>query len=873
MGRIFRSFLVFVAVSLAAGTIVHAGVPSAITVQGKLMDAGGTPLPAGAKTFTFRIFDAGTGGTQVWPLAGGEVQSITSATDGLWVALLGTVSPLNDAVFSDSVRWLEIDVDGTTLPRVKLVTGPYAYRVATVDGASGGTITSKVSIGSGHANTGADAFVTGVDNSVTGNFSAVGGGTLNNASGESSVISGGQQNTASGFASSVGGGASNSAANTYARVSGGLYNSSSGSWSVIDGGILNTAAADGATVGGGGYNNARGLFSTIAGGGSTLQTDSNSAQGDYSQIGGGVSNAASGYGSGIDGGRFNRASGSLSTVGGGQFNFARGAYSTIAGGGGPSIFNDSNSTSGVGNVIGGGAANLTRENFSTISGGYANRAFGYLSAVSGGYLNSAFSQGTHIGGGERNEADGNHSTVGGGTFNYASGEGATVAGGDTNTANADFAYVSGGRTNSATEQYASIAGGGYNVSANTASAVGGGFYNRARGQYSVVAGGGGPTPADSNLALGMLSTVSGGDRNVASGIASVIGGGDSNKSRATCAAVGGGSFNDASGQNSTVPGGNGNTAAGNFSLAAGFRAHANHDGSFVWADHSFLAPYPDSMYSSGPNQFIIRATGGVGIGTSAPQQALSVATGMNIDQSNANDGTTVNSLGFGSGTGEAVASKRTPGGNQYGLDFYCNFTNRMSLTNGGNVGIGTTAPTTATGGKVLHIHNPAGASVVRLGDGATNGIQWEVQSTVFNGTGALNLSNISAFTNPFQFYGNGDFSATGNVCAANVLCPSDERLKEDIHTVPNALDRLDGLRGVEYHWTSDAQKERSLPAGEQIGLIAQEVRKIVPQAVAEQPDGYLAVDYSRLVPLLIEGMKEQQKQIQELRAIIRSMAQ
>ena len=176
-------------------------MPTSITVQGKLTDAGGIPLTAGPKSFVFRLFSASVGGVEIWPGGMGEMQTITSSSDGLWIGLVGAINPLTDPVFSETTRWLEITVNGTVMPRVRLVTGPFAYRVATVDGASGGVITSKVSIGPGHTNTGNDAFVAGQINQVTANYSSVGGGTLNNATGESSVISGGQQNNASGFAS------------------------------------------------------------------------------------------------------------------------------------------------------------------------------------------------------------------------------------------------------------------------------------------------------------------------------------------------------------------------------------------------------------------------------------------------------------------------------------------------------------------------------------------------------------------------------------------------------------------------------------------------------------------------------------------------
>jgi hypothetical protein len=78
--------------------------------------------------------------------------------------------------------------------------------------------------------------------------------------------------------------------------------------------------------------------------------------------------------------------------------------------------------------------------------------------------------------------------------------------------------------------------------------------------------------------------------------------------------------NSAHGNLATVCGGSRNAANGQGSFAAGNSAHAIHDGTFVWADGVDLAPYE----STAPNQFLIRAAGGVGIGTNAPQSTLQV---------------------------------------------------------------------------------------------------------------------------------------------------------------------------------------------------------------------------------------------------------
>ena len=94
------------------------------------------------------------------------------------------------------------------------------------------------------------------------------------------------------------------------------------------------------------------------------------------------------------------------------------------------------------------------------------------------------------------------------------------------------------------------------------------------------------------------------------------------------------------------------------------------------------------------NAMTVLFNGNVGIGTTTPAFMLTVKKGINLDNGDANAGTTTNALKFGgNGTGEAIGSNRTTGVNQWGLDFYTAFANRMSIANNGNVGIGTTLPT------------------------------------------------------------------------------------------------------------------------------------------------------------------------------------
>jgi len=97
----------------------------------------------------------------------------------------------------------------------------------------------------------------------------------------------------------------------------------------------------------------------------------------------------------------------------------------------------------------------------------------------------------------------------------------------------------------------------------------------------------------------------------------------------------------------------------------------------------------------------------VGIGTTVPQQALSVVGGANVDQSNGSTGTLANTLRFGSFSGEAIGSNRSAGENSLGLDFWAGASKRMSITNDGKIGIGTSAPT-------ARLHMPASTSGTAL---------------------------------------------------------------------------------------------------------------------------------------------------------------
>jgi len=117
------------------------------------------------------------------------------------------------------------------------------------------------------------------------------------------------------------------------------------------------------------------------------------------------------------------------------------------------------------------------------------------------------------------------------------------------------------------------------------------------------------------------------------------------------------------------------------------------------------------------------------------------------------------------------------------------------------------------------------------------------------------IGGWSASTNRLQMDMSGNLTMAGDVTAF-----SDARVKENVVTVDNALNKLLALRGVYYNRTDSDDKRTKL------GVIAQEILKVIPEVVNQDNDGIYNVSYGNLAGLFIEAIKEQQAQIEELKA-------
>ena len=203
-------------------------------------------------------------------------------------------------------------------------------------------------------------------------------------------------------------------------------------------------------------------------------------------------------------------------------------------------------------------------------------------------------------------------------------------------------------------------------------------------------------------------------------------------------------------------------------------------------------------------------------------------------------------------------------------------------------GIGTTTPAVKlhvkSNGSILRLEGsdhaymewfPQG-SITRygwIGFPSANAVDFTITNQNATGGLILNTNNIERVKiNASGLVGIGTMNPTvrlqveGDIIANSIAGSSDIRYKTNIRTVENALDKVKSLRGVYFNWNQKAFPAKEFTDKTELGFIAQEVEKVLPEVVTKDKtlEEYRSVKYDKVVALLVEAIKEQQKQIDSL---------
>ena len=121
---------------------------------------------------------------------------------------------------------------------------------------------------------------------------------------------------------------------------------------------------------------------------------------------------------------------------------------------------------------------------------------------------------------------------------------------------------------------------------------------------------------------------------------------------------------------------------------------------------------------------------------------------------------------------------------------------------------------------------------------------------------AVNTTTISS-TYPFYVSGT-------TYCTSGAWTASDRRWKKDIVLLEDSLNKTISLQGVNYYWRIKEYPDKGFTDGKQIGMIAQDVEKVVPEVVTTDEKGYKGISYEKLVPVLVEAIKSLKNKVDGL---------
>jgi hypothetical protein len=210
-----------------------------------------------------------------------------------------------------------------------------------------------------------------------------------------------------------------------------------------------------------------------------------------------------------------------------------------------------------------------------------------------------------------------------------------------------------------------------------------------------------------------------------------------------------------------------------------------------------------------------------------------------------------------SAIGGGALHEGVSGSNNTALGYHAGY----AATGSGNVFLGYNAGAEETGSNRLYVANTSGSALVYG--------QFDTQRVAINATDPTQTLDVNGCARIRGLAAAGlepVYVGTDGVLKAGT--PSDARLKRDVRPLDASLDALDalaGLRAVSYAWDTAQPAAAALGSRREIGLLAQEVERVLPELVSIGGDGYRSVDYARLTAFLVEVARAQQREIEALR--------
>lgn len=270
------------------------------------------------------------------------------------------------------------------------------------------------------------------------------------------------------------------------------------------------------------------------------------------------------------------------------------------------------------------------------------------------------------------------------------------------------------------------------------------------------------------------------------------------------------------------------------------------------------------------NVYLVSGGGKVGIGTETPEGTVDVAKGTNYSSGIFRG--SINASVFNYSATEDTYIR----GGKDGAKVYINDQNIGGVViakDGGNVNIGTDESDGILPYSKFRLTGPTDKFAMYVTSStASEGFPTAVIKNTGGGVGGQ-ITSLGAGSIGLKVFGSraidafGDVYIGGNIeYTGSFTHSSDIRYKNNIKPLSSSLSKVLKLNGVNYYYRVEEFASKNFNKSLQIGFIAQEVKAVVPEIVSEDKGGYLSVDYSKVTPLLVEAMKEQQAIIESLKS-------